>query len=115
MLISLALAFYYDEPEGVRAFGITEAAMLLFSIVLIVATRGNEIIIRAKDSYLLVTLTWVLATAFGALPLYISGTFETYPQCYFEIMSGFTTTGATALQSIEDKMYSILFWRNMTN
>ena len=95
MLISLALAFYYDEPEGVRAFGITEAAMLLFSIVLIVATRGNEIIIRAKDSYLLVTLTWVLATAFGALPLYISGTFETYPQCYFEIMSGFTTTGAT--------------------
>ena len=115
MLISLALAFYYDEPEGVRAFGITEAAMLLFSIVLIVATRGKEIIIRAKDSYLLVTLTWVLATAFGALPLYISGTFETYPQCYFEIMSGFTTTGATALQSIEDKMYSILFWRNMTN
>ena len=55
------------------------------------------------------------APAFGALPLFISGTFETYPQCYFEIMSGFTTTGATALSSIEDKMKSILFWRNMTN
>ena len=116
MAISLALAFYYDEPEGVEAFAITEAAMLAFSLILIIGTRSQkEIVIRAKDSYLLVTLTWVIATAFGALPLYISGTFETYPQCYFEIMSGFTTTGATALQSIEDKMMSILFWRNMTN
>ena len=115
MSISLIMAFYYGESEGVRAFGITEVAMLTFSLLLIIGTRGENIVIKAKDSYLLVTLTWVLATAFGALPLYLSGTFETYPQCYFEIMSGFTTTGATALSSIEDKMKSILFWRNMTN
>lgn len=115
MAISLTLAFYYDEPEGIKAFSITEAAMLGFSLLLIAGTRGEKIVIKPKDSYLLVTLTWVLATAFGALPLFISGTFETYPQCYFEIMSGFTTTGATALSSIEDKMRSILFWRNMTN
>ena len=115
MSISLIMAFYYGESEGVRAFGITEVAMLTFSLLLIIGTRGENIVIKAKDSYLLVTLTWVLATAFGVLPLYLSGTFETYPQCYFEIMSGFTTTGATALSSIEDKMKSILFWRNMTN
>ena len=115
MAISLALAFYYDEPEGIKAFSITEAAMLGFSLLLIAGTRGEKIVFMPKDSYLLVTLTWVLATAFGALPLFISDTFETYPQCYFEIMSGFTTTGATALSSIEDKMKSILFWRNMTN
>ena len=77
--------------------------------------KGIEIIIKPKDSYLLVTLVWVIATAFGALPLYLTHTFETYPSCYFEIMSGFTTTGATALSSIEDKMKSILFWRGMTN
>ena len=55
MAISLALAFYYDEPEGVEAFAITEAAMLAFSLILIIGTRSQkEIVIRAKDSYLLI-------------------------------------------------------------
>ena len=115
MLVPFTLAFVYDEPMGVKAFGITELSIVLFAVVILIATRNEKITIKAKDSYLLVTLVWVIATAFGALPLYISGTFETYPSCYFEIMSGFTTTGATALSSIEDKLKSILFWRGMTN
>ena len=69
----------------------------------------------AKDSYLFVTLTWIVATAFGCLPLYFTGTTTTYAESFFEIMSGFTTTGATAIPVVEDHPYSILFWRNLTN
>ncbi len=115
MLVPFALAFVYDEADGIRAFTITELSIVLFAAVILIATRKEKITIKARDSYLLVTLVWVVATAFGALPLYLTGTFETYPSCYFEIMSGFTTTGATALSSIEDKLKSILFWRGMTN
>ncbi len=115
MLLPFALAFYYNESAAIEAFAITEGAIVLFAFVILLATRKEKTTIKARDSYLLVTLVWVIATAFGALPLYLTHTFETYPSCYFEIMSGFTTTGATALSSIEDKMKSILFWRGMTN
>lgn len=115
MFVPLSLAFGYGEEDGVRAFLITEAAIIVFALSVLIATRKEKITIKARDSYLLVTLVWVVATAFGALPLYLTGTFDTYLSCYFEIMSGFTTTGATALSSIEDKLKSVLFWRGMTN
>ena len=115
MLVPLALAFYYDETAAIEAFAVPETAILVFAAVTLIATRNEEVTIKARDSYLLVTLVWVIATAFGALPLYLTGTLDTYLSCYFEIMSGFTTTGATALSSIEDKLKSILFWRGMTN
>ena len=107
MLVPFALAFYYEEDAAIEAFGITECCIAVFALITLLATRRETITIKARDSYLLVTLVWIVATAFGALPLYLTETFETYPSCYFEIMSGFTTTGATALSSIEDKLRSL--------
>ena len=115
MLIPTAIGTACDEDEAVAAFLCSIAIITVASAITIFFTRKGKIIIKAKDSYLLVTLTWILAAGFGALPLYLAKTFPTFMQCYFEIMSGFTTTGATALTSIEDKPMSILFWRNMTN
>jgi hypothetical protein len=68
-----------------------------------------------NDGLFFVTFTWVIGTAFSALPLFLSHCYPTYTDAYFETMSGFTTTGATVLTSIEDKPLSILFWRSMTN
>ncbi len=115
MLIPTAIGTVAGEDEAVSAFLTSIAVIMVVSAITIFFTRKGKIVIKAKDSYLLVTLTWVLAAGFGALPLYLSKVFPTFMQCYFEIMSGFTTTGATALTSIEDKPMSILFWRNMTN
>ncbi len=115
MFIPLLLAVHYDEEAAFEAFFSTILLMFFTSGLCLIFTRTGRLVIKAKDSYLLVTLTWVLATAYGALPLYLTKTLPSYASCYFEIMSGFTTTGATALVTIEDKMRSILFWRNMTN
>ena len=83
---------------------------------LIATSWGNrEIKIGPKESYLIVTLAWVLFSAFGALPFYFSEVLPSYADCFFETMSGFTTTGATALDNIEAVDKSLLFWRNMTN
>ena len=115
MCIPFSLSFVYQEELASRAFGFTILLMVIIHTVLLLFLRKEPIKIKAKDSYLFVTLTWVIATAFGALPLYLTKTLPTYTASYFEIMSGFTTTGATALASIEDKFKSILFWRGMTN
>ena len=91
--------------------------MMAMSLIIIALTQKKykTIKISVRDSYLFVTLTWVLLSFFGALPLYLSKCMPSFSQCYFEIMSGFTTTGATAMNDIESMPYSILFWRNMTN
>ena len=115
MCIPFALSIVYKEQVATEAFLFTISIMVVFHFILLLFLRKEPIKIKAKDSYLFVNLTWVIATAFGALPLYLTKTLPTYSASYFEIMSGFTTTGATALQTIEDQLKSILFWRGMTN
>ena len=116
LLVPTGVAFYYGESESVLAFSATIMPMLFLSALGMYLTRNNrELRVSVKDSYLFVTLSWVILTFFGAIPLYITGVLENFSQCYFEIMSGFTTTGATAMTGIDVKPRGILFWRNMTN
>jgi len=116
MLIPAAIANHYHEDLAYQAFMVTFLIVTLSSCCILYLCRSEVgITITPKSSYLFVTLTWIIAAAFGAFPLYLTKTLPTYAKCYFEIMSGFTTTGATALEGIEDKCLSILFWRSMTN
>ena len=115
LLIPTAVSIGYGEWEGVTAFVATIVPMLFISLIGIAFTRGDEMKVSVKDSYLFVTLTWVVLSFFGALPLQFTGVLDNFAQCYFEIMSGFTTTGAAAMVGIDSKMKGILFWRNMTN
>ena len=114
LLIPTAVSIGYGEWEGVTAFVATIVPMLFISLIGIAFTRGDEMKVSVKDSYLFVTLTWVVLSFFGALPLQFTGVLDNFAQCYFEIMSGFTTTGAAAMVGIDTKMKGILFWRNMT-
>ena len=116
MLIPTAIALYYEESLSAKAFLASITAMLLFSFTGIAITnKTRKIEINAKSSYLFVTLTWVLISFFGALPLYLSKSMPSFTLSYFEIMSGFTTTSATAMRDIEIVDRSIIFWRGMTN
>lgn len=117
MGLPTGLSFYYGETDAQTAFLLTLAIMVVSSLITILITgrKHQELRIGPKESYLFVTLTWVLISAFGALPLLLDRVFPSYSAAYFEIMSGFTTTGATALNEIECVDKSILFWRNMTN
>jgi trk system potassium uptake protein TrkH len=66
------------------------------------------------ESFLVVALGWMLASAFGALPYMLAGTFTSYIDAYFETMSGFTTTGSSVLVDIEAQPHGILFWRDFS-
>ena len=117
MVLPLFLSLHYGEKDALRSFLWTISLMCGTSVLGLIATSwGNrEIKIGPKESYLIVTLAWVLFSAFGALPFYFSEVLPSYADCFFETMSGFTTTGATALDNIEAVDKSLLFWRNMTN
>lgn len=67
-----------------------------------------------REGFVIVGLGWIVLVAFGALPLYFSGAVPTYTDAYFEIMSGFTTTGSTVIGDVEALPRGILFWRSFT-
>lgn len=71
--------------------------------------------IRSKEAFMIVSLSWIFASAFGAIPFILSGTFTSYADAFFETMSGFTTTGASVLSDIEALPHGILFWRSFTH
>jgi len=91
----------------------------LFSIIITVASGlclrklfPSQEAIGPKEGFAIATLGWISAAGFGTLPFLFAGTFPTFIDAYFESMSGFTTTGATVLTSIEKNPRAILFWRN---
>ena len=71
--------------------------------------------IYARDGFFIVAAAWVLMCLTGALPFIFSGEFEDVWTCIFEITSGFTTTGSTALAEVESLSKSILFWRSFSH
>ena len=71
--------------------------------------------VYAKEGFVIVALSWILISAFGALPFYMSGEIENYIDAVFETVSGFTTTGASILMNVEALSPSLLFWRSFTH
>ena len=69
--------------------------------------------LRDREGFAIVTLSWLSMSAFGALPIYLSGVCPDFIDAFFESTSGFTTTGASILRDIETVPHGILFWRNL--
>jgi trk system potassium uptake protein len=115
MLTALPFSLYYhsgDHYPILLAAGITA----LSGFIMWISTRWNNAVkFGRKDSYLVVTLSWVLMAFFGALPFYFSGYFPKFTDAFFESMSGLTTTGASILTDIEVVPEGILFWRSLTH
>jgi trk system potassium uptake protein TrkH len=71
--------------------------------------------IGKREGYLVVSITWFVMSAFGALPFYLSGYIPSFTDAYFETISGFTTTGASILTDIEALPKGLLYWRSLTH
>ena len=71
--------------------------------------------IYTKDGIVIVGLCWLLWSAFGALPFVISGSIPNFIDAFFEVVSGFTTTGSSILTEVESLPKGMLFWRSFTH
>ncbi|MBO4389149.1 MAG: TrkH family potassium uptake protein [Spirochaetales bacterium] len=116
MLIPAGVSAYYGETSVFLAFVETTAFVYILTIISSIITAGNRNRkLSARDGCFMTTVSWILATVFGAIPLLRSGAYDTFSKAFFEIMSGFTTTGASVLRDFETCSKGILFWRSMTN
>ncbi len=127
MLTALPFSWYYGDVssfefhffDGEHDFWpLVISAFLTFSVgILLYFLPGREVRknISKRDGYVIVSLTWIVISVFGALPFFLSGAIASYTDAFFETISGFTTTGATMLIDIESVSKGLLFWRSMTH
>lgn len=106
-------AVIYGE-NTLLSFALTIAALTVTGLIA-VRKKPTKTTIYAKEGYVIVALTWILMSLFGALPFYISGHIPSFTDAFFETVSGFTTTGSTILRNIETMPKSLLFWRSFTH
>ncbi len=114
MLPSLLVSLYYDSGEWLA---LLLCALLVSAVgsalALLVKPRNDNL--RAREGFAAVALIWVFMSLFGALPFYVHGSVPVYTDCFFETVSGFTTTGATILTDVEALPRGLLFWRSFTH
>ena len=113
MLLPLGFSLFYGEPDYL-AFAISIGLSVVPGLLLWRLTPIGEGRLSRREAIMLVAGGWIFASALGALPYILAGTFQSYLNAYFEAMSGFTTTGATVLASIESQPHGILLWRSLT-
>lgn len=83
-------------------------------IIMKYAGKGAENAMSRRDAYLVVTLSWLIFSAFGSIPFMAGGYLTNPADAFFETMSGFTTTGATIIDDVESLPHGLLFWRSLT-
>lgn len=113
MVPSLVVAFIYKDV-GISGFLYTIMIIFLISLPLI-SLKPLSSNIYARDGFAIVALGWVLISFLGALPFYFSKAIPSLIDGFFETVSGFTTTGASILTSVEDLPQSLIFWRSFTH
>ena len=113
MGVALAMAVVYQEDD-IMAFIIAMIVTMAAALALRFIGQDAENSLGRRDAYLLVTLTWIIFSFFGSLPFLISGYIPSFTDAYFETMSGFSTTGASIIESVEALPHGILFWRSLT-
>ena len=113
MAVPSVTAVIYQEPQ-LWLF----AAIALFCLIcgwLMTLAKPERKNLSARDGFLIVALSWIVLSVFGALPFYISGCIPHFVDALFESVSGFTTTGASILHEVESLPRCMLMWRSFTH
>lgn len=112
MVIPFIVNIVERQPSSGFILGISGASVA--GAILSWTCRFHRITIRRRESYLLVSISWIIFSIFGMLPFIFCRTPLGITDAFFETMSGFTTTGATTLPDVESLSKGILLWRAMT-
>ena len=115
LIVPLVVATIYQEPAKVFVSIGATMAILLGLGLLGSFHKPKDFHIYAKEGVLIVALCWILWSFFGALPFVFSGQIPNIIDAFFEVSSGFTTTGATILDDVGVLSHSLLFWRSFTH
>ena len=113
MTLALGVSLWYGEADS-DIFLFSTIVTLLAGLIGLLVGRRAESRMGEREGYVIVAMVWVVFSAFGLLPYYLSGQVPSFTDAWFESMSGFTTTGATIIPDLEVITHGLLFWRSLT-
>lgn len=109
LCLPLIVSLVYSDGHW-SAFLFVIIGLLVVGIFMSIKKPQNTRI-YAKEGFVIVASGWIFMALAGAVPLLLSSDVGNYIDCLFEITSGFTTTGASILHSVEALSPSMNFWR----
>ncbi len=115
MVPAMLISLWEREFAAVKAFMWSLAAILLVTGLLMGLCRGSKNKFYAREGLACVGLSWIVMSLLGCLPFYFSGVIPDFVDAFFEIVSGFTTTGASILPGVEGLPKGILYWRSFSH
>jgi len=112
------------QPESLGLVIAIVVSLVVGTVLTLVFRSGRELQ-GTKEGYAIVTIGWILLALVSSIPFVLhflsvrtgahAGFLQVFTDAYFEVMSGFTTTGATILTDIEALPRSLHFIRSLTH
>ncbi len=113
MLLPAIVSYIYKENTFPIFFGCAVVAFMIGIAMSFKLPKNTSF--YAREGFVTVALSWIILSVVGAVPFIISGEIADPIDALFEIVSGFTTTGASILINVEDMSKAMLFWRSFSH
>ncbi|MCR4567931.1 MAG: TrkH family potassium uptake protein [Pseudobutyrivibrio sp.] len=113
LMLPILVAIIYHEDAWFE-YAVVAAPCLILGIINSYF-KPKEFTFYLKEGFFCTGAAWVLLSAIGAIPLWLTGEIPHYIDALFESVSGFTTTGASILGDVEALSHASLFWRSFTH
>lgn len=113
LLIPALVDLIYKENVGIY-YAITGVIVFLVGALLSMEKPKKENF-YAREGFILVALSWIIISFTGAVPFWLSREIPSYIDAFFEMVSGFTTTGSSILNDVESLSHASMFWRSFSH
>ncbi|MBQ4067997.1 MAG: TrkH family potassium uptake protein [Lachnospiraceae bacterium] len=113
LLLPCLIAVIYGEREGLSYLLVAVVCAILG--IVSTAKKPENTTFYLKEGCVVTALCWIILSMFGAAPLVLTGEITSFVDALFEIVSGFTTTGASILSDVEALSYTSNMWRCFTH
>ena len=115
MIPALVISLFCGETAAVNGFLLTLGIMILVCAALYLGCRKAGKLFGAREGLVCVGFSWITMSLLGCLPFVFSGNIPSFIDAFFETVSGFTTTGASVVPSVEALDKGILYWRSFSH
>lgn len=115
MIPALAISAFCGDTLAWQAFLASIALIFLLAGVGWAVCKTAPNAFRAREGLVCVAVCWIVMSLVGCLPFILSGEIPRFADAFFEIVSGFTTTGASVVPEVEKLSKGILYWRSFSH
>ena len=109
------VSIIYGEWNILISFLIAIGIAIVLGLIMKLVTKPENKVIYAKEGFVIVSFAWIIMSVIGALPFFISREIPDFFDALFEMVSGFTTTGASIIPNVENISHGLLFWRSFSH